>query len=142
MKTIIVPTDFSSSADSAMHYGAQLAVSIGYTLYLVHVYQIPVSISDIPVMMISGEELKKSADEGLDRCREELQRTYGNIDIKTESRLGEVTTELKDVCSHLDPLAVVIGSHAESGLERLFFGSTTLSVVRSLSCPVMTITPE
>ncbi|MEI6947522.1 universal stress protein [Paraflavisolibacter sp. H34] len=139
MKPIIIPTDFSSSADNAAHFGAQLASALGSTLYLLNVYQIPVSISDIPVMMISGEELKKNADEGLERSREELQKTYPELAIVTESRLGDVTTELKDFCREVDPLAVLIGSHEESGFERLLFGSTTLSVIRHLQCPVMAI---
>jgi nucleotide-binding universal stress UspA family protein len=142
MNTIIIPTDFSSTSDNAMHYGAQLAQYIGYELYLLHVYQIPVSISDIPVMTISGEELKKGADEGLERCKEELLKTYRNLTIKTESRLGEITGELKEVCKEIDPLAVIIGSHQESSFERLLFGSTTLSVIRHIACPVLVISSD
>ena len=74
MNIIVVPTDFSPSADNAMKYAAELAQTVNASLLLVHVYQIPVSMSDVPVLMISAEELKVNADKGLERVRELLQK--------------------------------------------------------------------
>jgi nucleotide-binding universal stress UspA family protein len=73
MKTILVPIDFSPSSDNAMNYAAYLAAKVGASLLLVHVYQIPVSMNDMPVLMVSAEELKNSADKGLQKAQEELQ---------------------------------------------------------------------
>jgi nucleotide-binding universal stress UspA family protein len=139
MKTIVVPTDFSPSADNAMHYAAQLAQTVDASVLLLHVYQIPISMNDVPVMMISVDDLKSNADSGLERVKEGLQKNFLALAIKTESRLGDVITELEDVCIETHPLAIVVGKHGASGVERFLFGSTTLSIIRHSAYPVISV---
>ncbi|MCU7550950.1 universal stress protein [Chitinophagaceae bacterium LB-8] len=139
MKTLIVPTDFSPAAENAMHYAAHLARQIEAEVLLVHVYQIPVSMNDMPVILVSAEELKKNADESLGRSAQELSNAFPGLNIRTESRLGDVNDELEDMSKDLHPVAIVMGSHGSSGLERLIFGSTTLSVIRDSRYPVIAV---
>ena len=63
MKIIIVPTDFSPVSENAVRYAVNMAKEIGTSVTLVHVYQIPVSMSDVPVAMVSAEELHEIAQE-------------------------------------------------------------------------------
>ena len=51
MKHIIVATDFSVPAEHAMLYAGQLAQKTGSGLILLHVFQVPVSMSEVPVLM-------------------------------------------------------------------------------------------
>jgi nucleotide-binding universal stress UspA family protein len=57
MKTIIIPTDFSPAAINAMNYAADMAIAINASLLLFHVYSVPISMTDVPVMLVSVEEL-------------------------------------------------------------------------------------
>lgn len=139
MKTLIVPTDFSPAAENAMHYAAQLARQIEAEVLLTHIYQIPVSMNDMPVILVSAEELKRNADESLGRSVLDLANAYPELSIRTESRLGDVNDELADLGKEIQPVAIVMGSHGTSGLERLIFGSTTLSVIRSSPYPVIAV---
>ena len=139
MKTIIIPTDFSSAADNAMHYGAQLAQHLQAQLLLLHVYMVPITMNDMPVLMVTAEELKGGADEGLMRCKGELEAAYPGLMIKTESRLGDVVDELKDMCEHLNPQLVVMGTHGSSGLERMLFGSNAVSTIKNIKHPVIVV---
>lgn len=141
MKQIIVTTDFSAPANNAMHYAGGLAQKAGVGLLLLHVYQIPVSMSEVPVLMISADELKNNADAGLQKAKETLLKTYPALDIATESRMGDVTDELNILCREVTPIAIVTGKHGASGVERFFFGSTSLSIVRHTSIPVIVV-PE
>lgn len=141
MKQIIVPTDFSVPAENAMLYAGQLAQKTGAGVLVVHVFQIPVSMSEVPVLMISAEELKNNADAGLLKAKEILARHYPGIEIKTESRMGDITEELNDICKTNQPLAIVTGKHGAGGVERFFFGSTSLSIVRHTTIPVIVV-PE
>ena len=141
MKTIVVPTDFSPSADNAMHYAAQLAQVVNGAVVLVHVYQIPISMNDVPVMMVSVDDLKNNADNGLQRVKDQLQKSFPALDIKTESRLGDVVDEVRDLCDQEKPFAIVVGKHGASGMERFLFGSTTLSIIRHATVPVISV-PE
>ncbi|MGZ8545660.1 MAG: universal stress protein, partial [Flavisolibacter sp.] len=139
MKTIITATDFSAPAENAMLYAAAMASKVRASLLLLHVYQIPVSMAEVPVLMISAEELRHAADEGLKQAKAIISSAYPLLEVHTESRLGEVTEELNELCKTIRPFAIVTGKHGSSGLERLFFGSTSLSIVRQAAYPVIVV---
>jgi nucleotide-binding universal stress UspA family protein len=80
MKTIIVPTDISPIATNAMNFAADMAVNINASLTLLHVYQVPVSMTDVPVVMASADELRKSSEEKLEILKQDLAHiTSGKI---------------------------------------------------------------
>lgn len=142
MKTIIVPTDFSPTATNALHYAIDMAKAIDASLLLFHVYQVPVSYSDVPIMLVSVDELKQTAEEKIGRLKKEVEHiTSGKMKIYTETRMGNVSDELKTLCEKIRPFAVVMGSKGSSGIERVLFGSNTLTVIRHLSWPVICVPP-
>ena len=49
--------------------------------------------------------------------------------------------ELKLICKSVEPLAIIMGSHGATGLERMIMGSTTLTALRQLKCPVIVVPP-
>lgn len=139
MKTLLVPTDFSAPAENAMLYAANMARNLNASILLLHVYQVPVSMNDVPVLMVSAEELRENAEVGLEHAKELLKNNYADIPVTSESRLGEVVTEVNDVCKNVQPFAIVVGRHGASGVERLLFGSTALSLIRHISYPVIAV---
>lgn len=142
MKTIIVPTDFSPVATNALHYAIDMAKSIKASLLLLHVYNIPVSYTDVPVVLVSVEEMKKTADEKINELKKEVEHIVsGEIKIYTETRLGNVADELENLCNSINPFAVVMGSKGASGIERMIFGSNTLTAIRHLTWPVICVPP-
>jgi nucleotide-binding universal stress UspA family protein len=119
-----------------------MAVNINASLTLLHVYQVPVSMTDVPVVMVSAEELRKSSEEKLEIIKQDLAHiTSGKIKIYTEARLGDVSDELEDICKHVQPFAVIMGTKGTSGVERILFGSTTLTAIRHLKWPVIVVPP-
>jgi len=142
MKTIIVPTDFSPIATNAMNFAADMAVNINASLLLLHIYQVPVSMTDVPVVLVSAEELRKSSEAKLQEIKDALTHiTSGKIKVYTEARLGDVSDELEDVCKLIQPFAVIMGTRGTSGVERVLFGSTTLTAIRHLKWPVIVVPP-
>ncbi|MBD0331298.1 MAG: universal stress protein [Chitinophagaceae bacterium] len=139
MNSIIVPTNFSPSADNALNYAGRLAGSISTSVLLLHVYQIPVSINEMPVMVVSSEELKKNADETLEKSKQQLLSAYPNCEVRTESLLGDLREELEEICEREKPFAVVLGTHHTTGFERLLFGDTALSIIRGIDFPVVAV---
>jgi len=142
MKTLIVPTDFSPSATNAMNYATDMAIAIEASVLLLHVYQVPVAFSEVPVVAVPIEEVNRLSIERLDELKAAINHiTSGKINVDTESRLGDVTEELEKMCRSVNPFAVVMGSRGTSAMERLFLGSNSLSVVRHLTCPVIVVPP-
>lgn len=142
MKTIIVPTDFSPTATNAMNFAADMAININASIMLLHVYQVPVSMTDVPVVLVSADELRKNSETRLQELKEALTHiTSGKIKIYTEARLGDVSDELEDVCKYIQPFAVIMGTSGATGVERMFFGSTALTAIRHLTWPVIVVPP-
>lgn len=139
MKTIVVATDFSAPAERAMLYAGRLADHINASVLLLHVYQIPVGMNDMPVLVVSTDELKKNAQAGLERAKKLLQTNCAGVEVQTEARLGDVINELEDVCRKTNPVIIVIGKHGASGVQRILFGSTSLSIIRHASYPVIAV---
>ena len=145
MKTLVVPTDFSSVSVNAMNYAVDMAQAINAGIVLLHVYNVPVSFTDSPVSPVSTvsiEEIKRTSEERLQELKKNLVTvTAGKVEIFTEARLGETIEELEQICNSVEPLAIIMGSHGTTGFERLIMGSTTLTAVRHLKCPVIVVPP-
>lgn len=141
MKTIIVPTDFSAAAEHAALYAAGLAKAMDASVLLLHVYQLPVTMNDFPVMVVSAEELKKNADTGLRKVKEEVQKQAPEVRFEVESRMGDVVQEIEEACADRELAVLVTGTKDMSGFERFLTGNTTLSIVKNCSHPVIAV-PE
>jgi nucleotide-binding universal stress UspA family protein len=140
MKTIIIPTDFSPAAANAVNYGMDMALAIDANVILFHAYNIPIAYGDVPVALISVDEMKKVAEDNIERLRQDLRHVApAKLQITTETRLGSVVDELEELCNEVHPFAVVMGTAGSSAVERTLFGSNTLSAIKHLSCPVICV---
>lgn len=142
MNTIVVPTDFSPVSENAVRYAVNMAKEIGTTVTLIHVYQIPVSMSDVPVAIVSAEELHETTLEKINELKTTVEQTSGgNVKIYAEVRLGNIVDELEEFCKQLKPFAIVLGTKGSSAVDRILFGSTTLTVIRDFNWPVIIVPP-
>lgn len=140
MKTIIATTDFSPVSLNAVNFAADMALSINASLLLFNAYNIPVSYSDVPVLLVSVDEIKKSSEAGLDKLKEKiLHVTSGKLKVYTEARMGNTVDELEVLCKEIQPFAVVMGAKGSSGIEKILFGSTALTAIRHLTWPVICV---
>jgi nucleotide-binding universal stress UspA family protein len=142
MKTIIVPTDFSPVSLNAVNFAADMAITIDASLILLNVYNIPVTYSEATILLLSVDELKKESETQLEELKEKLIHvTSGKIKVYAEARMGNTIDELEEVCKQIQPFAVVMGAKGKTGLEKIVFGSNTLSAIRHLTFPVICVPP-
>lgn len=140
MKTILVATDFSPSAKNAANYAADMALTIKAGILLLHVYQIPVSYSEIPVAL-DVEDMMEEIKEGMNEQKEHLiRKTGGKLNIETDVRRGIFFyDEFKIACEQVKPYAVIMGSQGTTASERLFFGGHTVHAMKHLRWPLITV---
>jgi len=142
MKTIIVPTDFSAISNNAMDYAVELAKETNSSILLFHAYQVPVNMTDVPIVLVSIEDLQKNAETRMGEVKKSLEeKINGALKIYAETRLGDTVDELAELCNRIQPFAVVMGTKGETGLERVFFGSTTLTTIKHVNWPVIVVPP-
>jgi len=139
MKKIILATDFSAVALNAASYATEMALALNANLILFHVYNMPVSYSELPIT-IDPEELKQDAEKEMDKLKQELLHISSHrLSIETVVRMGNFTDELDYLCEEAKPYAVIMGSIGKSDTERLLFGSNTVHAMKKLDWPLIAV---
>jgi nucleotide-binding universal stress UspA family protein len=96
----------------------------------------------VPVVLVSVEEMKKSSEAQLEDLKQKIIHvTSGKIKVYAESKMGNTVDELEELCKRIQPFAVVMGAKGKNGMEKVVFGSTTLTAIRHLTWPVICVPP-
>ncbi len=142
MKTIILATDFSSTATNAANYAVKLAEKIHADILLMNVFEILPNYGEM-IIDVNVENLTKDATSDLQALKDELIRnTKTFINIKTTVRLGMFFNELAALCDEVKPYAVVLGSQGKTAAERFFLGGHVLHSIRDLNWPIIAVPPK
>lgn len=143
MKTIIVPVDFSPVSINAANFATDMATALKADIILMNIYNIPVAYAgDVPLMVVSLDVMRNDSERKLNKLKEALVRISGEkVKIDIISVLGNTVDELEKICGQTKPFAVVMGTKGKSNLEKLVFGSTSLSAIRHLTWPVICVPP-
>lgn len=139
MKRILVPTDFSESAQNALQVAAALAKKHHAKIYLLHMMGISQSI-------INKAETENQAEAmfymelARKRFSELLNQPYLK-DIEVESVVQNylVFSEINSFALEKNIDLIIMGSHGTGKLDDFFVGSNTEKVVRTADAPVLVI---
>jgi nucleotide-binding universal stress UspA family protein len=144
---LICAVDFSDCSLKAAAFAAALAKESGAALTLLHVIEWPWHEAVLPEMTgVPGAQadaiaeyrryLETGAQERLDAV-DTSALPPGTV--STSVRFGKPYVELLDVARQEQADLIVLGVRGRGALDLGFFGSTANHVVRSASCPVLTI---
>ena len=140
---ILVPTDFSPTADRALDYAIALGAKLGARIHIVHVIGIPaLGIPEIGLALASVtiDGLVADGQAALDRIADKHrnQATFGEVMLRTGDARDEVLQVAKEVHADL----IVIGTHGRRGVAHALLGSVAETMVRMAPCPVLTVGPK
>lgn len=132
LQSILFPTDFSSSSETALSFGAALGRHYETALYAVTV--VPEEITDYvqppdPFYLLHSAERKMANMVGLAVLEGIRHREYVKQGIVT------------DLIDRLEIGLLVTGTHGRSGVKRLLRGSVAEEIASSAPCPVLTAGP-
>ncbi|MCC6373159.1 MAG: universal stress protein, partial [Bacteroidia bacterium] len=100
MKTILVPTDFSSPAQNAVHYAAKLARTFNSRLVILNVYSPAVAgIEALPVID-SLSDAERTSVKMLEALKQEIIANTSLPEVICISRIGtiqELITEIAEI---------------------------------------------
>lgn len=133
-KTILFPTDFSTSSDAGLRHATALARESGAMLLIVHVEEAPIAYG-------GGEMYYGLPNPDHAAIREMLQAvTPTSPGVSYEHRLivGDPAAEIVRLAGQEGVDLIVMGTHGRTGLKRMLMGSVAEAVVRRASCPVLT----
>jgi len=138
---ILTAIDFSENSECAFDYALTLATQFDAELTIIHVINEPVDLRGFYVPHISFEQLEKEIEDGAAKMMETFCSTkLGSFsNYKTAIVTGIPYDEITAAAARIDASLIVIGTHGRTGLDHILFGSTAERVVRSASCPVLTV---
>jgi nucleotide-binding universal stress UspA family protein len=144
-KTILVPHDFSSSANHAAAIARDEAKAHGAKLLLLHVIQMPSQLAPDSVIMPADTgaplNFREYAINQAEAHLADLDARLAKDGIKptTFIRVGNPIDEILLFSDENEVDLIVMGTHGRSGIEHLLVGSVTERVVRASKVPVLTI---
>ena len=152
IKRILVPTDYSESAQLAMKYADAQAKAFNAEINLLHVVDsstydhylqkgmmgegmLPFPVEDV----VPDSEMGRKIKGLLDNAQAELDKYAqgGEMPHKTTLKHGPVVVTILAEIEAYKPDLVVMGSHGWTGLKGLLMGSVAEKMIRHSPVPVM-----
>ena len=125
MKTkLLVPTDFTNEAHSAIQHAVKLGVIVQAEVILLNVVK---DKSDIPAATNKLKEEEKWA-----------KTVNDQIDVRSIVRVGNIFDDIGDAASELGVSLIIMGTHGASGWQKIT-GSYAWKVITNSSVPFIVV---
>jgi nucleotide-binding universal stress UspA family protein len=140
IKRILVPTDFSESAQHALTYGVSFAREYKAELILVHVVEtltVGYASDLFPVPMAEVfEEISGYAKAEIAKIAAAIRPK--EVEVRELVVQGKPSAEITRIAKEESVDIIVLGTHGKGMLDQALFGSTAERVIRRAPCPVLT----
>lgn len=149
MIRILVPYDFSPSADHALDFAISLTHNYPKLEILVlHVIETPMTTGVgamgggfDPIPDFENQVFFMELLENRKKQFEELRQKFAQseFELSTKIEVGNIYRNISDTIINQSIDLIVMGSKGSSGLNEILIGSNTEKVVRTATCPVITV---
>jgi universal stress protein A len=145
IRHILVPIDYSQNSQVALSYAAELALSFGASLDIVHVWDRPTYVTDAVMVQRPGEAHKPIGELIRENAQEDMNEYLSSMTlpsgVPTTSRLlsGDPAASLIAELKKGEHDLVVLSTHGRTGVAHLLLGSIAEKLVRLSPVPVLTV---
>ena len=134
-KNILFLTDFSEASNAAVAYATGMARHYNAQLYAAH------SCDPVILTETAGTNILQEVEENSRAKLEALAREAGPKTVPLFVR-GSVAEAVPGWINQHGIDLIVMGTHGRHGLKHFLLGSTAEAIVRSATCPVLTVGPH
>ena len=144
-KSILVPHDFSQSANHAAALARDVAKVHGATIALVHVIDLPHQLAGgeviVPPETGAPIAIKDYAISSAETHLKDLVARLAKDGVATTCfvRVGNPVDEILRIAKDERVDLIVMGTHGRTGIRHFIAGSVAERVVRAASVPVLTV---
>jgi nucleotide-binding universal stress UspA family protein len=143
-KTILVPHDFSASANHAAAIARDEAKHHAGRIILLHVIELPHQLDADALVTTAGGEMRPLRDIAMGKAEEHLTDLADRLgkDGVTATPVVKIGIPVDEIERAIDDYkidVVVMGTHGRTGIRHLIAGSVTERIVRMSRVPVLTI---
>lgn len=139
MRSIVIGTDGSPSAEAALRRGAEVARGSGARVHLVTAYPDIPSYKETIRSSAKAEpiELREVAEGVLARAARELEAE--GLEVDTHAREGDPAHVIIEAAEELGAELIVVGSRGLTGLERFLMGSVSSKLAQHAPTSLMVV---
>jgi nucleotide-binding universal stress UspA family protein len=141
---ILAPTDFSEYSKQAVVSALELARKFGAKLTILHVVELPPYPVEgyVPPAVNATflDDLERQATQDLAQLVPEAESS--NVEVVRLVVVGSPYRKIIDTAEAEQVDLIVMATAGRSGFSRLIMGSIAERVVRTATCPVLTIRPR
>jgi nucleotide-binding universal stress UspA family protein len=139
-KKLVIPTDFSSIANNAIHYAIELAKEFDYSIVLYHSF-IPFESGFYSNTHNTKENIETETNlvKRLNKIKNSILITNKLISISIHIDQGSESVRLLEFCKQNKIALVVIGTSGADGLREIVIGSFTADIMSKAICPILSI---
>ena len=138
-KKILCPTDFSEPSKRAVEYALAMGKSFGGKIIFVHVVEPVINSAIMGHAITMAAQLEDDLESQAKTHLKELAEKQGYDNYETQVLRGKGSIEILDIAKKLDVDLIILGTHGRSGISHFLIGSTAEKIVRSATCPVLTV---
>lgn len=140
-RTILCPIDFSDTSGRALTYATAFATWYEAQLTVLHVSPA------FDAALRPGETGPGASSESRDEILARIGRSIAQagaaaLNARPLAQEGRAAEQIVHCATALKADLLVMGTHGLSGFHRLLLGSVTEKVVRTATCPVLTVPPS
>jgi len=145
MKKILVPTDFSKTAEAAIDYGLHLVDDEPTELHILHAYSIPIIDPMTPLMLAEDfiNQQRELAEMHFEEYTKEFIKRHPvakgkNIKIITHLDVGMGAEVIISAEKKIQPDLIVMGTNGSTG-HRFRIGSIAARTARKVKTPIIMV---
>ncbi len=146
MKKILFPTDFSETAENAFVYALEMAKSLEAELIVLHVYDVAIisyeAYSPVTLDIYQSIELGKFENfkDYIPKLREIAKAHHlEHIPMSHVLEEGDLIPTIHRLVKDENISLIVMGTNGASGIQEIFLGSTTGSVIANVQTPLLCV---
>lgn len=136
---ILVPTDGSEGAETAVDHAIEIAEKFGadvFTVYAVDPSAVPPDVAGTGMIESLESEGERAIQSIVDRIE------AAGVAAEGEVVDGPPSTAILEYIDDHDIDLVIMGTHGRTGLDRVLLGSVTERLVRTAEVPILTVRLE
>ena len=139
-RRLVVPTDFSETADRALTKAIEMARALPAQISLIHVHS-PLMLLPPPIDMVSLSQVFPKAQEKMEAALEVRAGRAREAGVECEVELleGSPHVEIVSFAETVGAELIVLGTHGRGGLAHAVLGSVTERVIHRATCPILVV---
>lgn len=144
MAKLLIPTDFSEASENATNYAIEMANALSAEIVLLHVNQIPVSVSEFGITAYDVSEMKTESLVTLKGLSEKIKKSYPHISkIEYYAEIGNSADVILEYAKNKNFEFVIMGNNGHgSNFIKNIIGSTSVSVSKKIEVPLIIVPPH